>query len=54
MNNVPDTKWTELKPFWSTISICMIEVIYENKFRPYMATDSSPDGIVSAPYYWLK
>ena len=54
INNVPDTNWIELKPFWPTIAKNMIEVIHENTFRPYMATESSPDGIVSAPYYWLK
>jgi hypothetical protein len=54
MNNIPDTNWTELEPFWPTIATSMIEVMYENKFRPYPATESAPDGVVSSPYYWQK
>ncbi len=54
IRNVPILKWSALLQFWPTIVISITEVITENKFKPYPASYSYPDGIVLSSNYWDK
>ena len=50
--NLPTIKWKELLPYWEPIARAMVEVITENKFRPYTASWDRQDGIVATHQYW--
>ncbi len=52
VRNVPMIKWEPFQPYWERVVRAMIEVIVENKFRPYTATMKRPDGIVASSAYW--
>jgi hypothetical protein len=52
ISDVPQIGWQEYRPFWIPTVKSMAEVIIENKFHPYPASDSRPDGIVASGQYW--
>jgi hypothetical protein len=52
VENVPLIRWVALQPYWSLIVGAIIEVVTENKFRPYPASQFRPDGIVASSQYW--
>ncbi len=52
VRNVPVIKWIEFQPYWEPVVRAIVEVIVENKFRPYSATIKRPDGFVASSKYW--
>jgi len=52
IENVPIIKWPALLQYWPTIVTAIAEVITENKFKPYTASYTHPDGTFLSSNYW--
>lgn len=52
IENVPLIRWIQFQPYWTETVRAFTDIVTENRFRPYPATTSKPDGIVASTEFW--
>ena len=52
--NIPETSWLALRPFWPRIGNGIVKVFFEGNFRPYPVTKARPDGFFASEWYWKQ
>lgn len=52
IEDVPDTNWEALKPFWPSIVKAIIEVFLKGNFNPYHVTKERKNGFIASNWYW--
>lgn len=51
-NDVPNTTWSELEPYWPDMIASIIEVLHENEFNISEVRKDNPTGFVASTPYW--
>jgi hypothetical protein len=54
VNNVPETSWEALTPYWPPIAKAIIEVYLEGRFKPYSVSKDRKDGFYAGEWYWKR
>lgn len=54
VENVPETSWEALKPYWPSIVKGVIEVFLEGSFKPYSVRKDRKDGFYAGEWYWNR
>ena len=52
IEDVPETTWEALKPFWPPLVRAILEVFLEGNFKPYSVRKNRKDGFYAADWYW--
>lgn len=52
IEGIPNTKWSDLKPYWPDIIASIIEVVLENDFEISDVRKTNPNGFIASNFYW--